>query len=214
MKTMGLTDLRLVKPLKFPHMEADMMSAGATDILEAAQVCESLEQALVGSSLVVGLTARRRELSHQAGSPREAAAMAIATEQQVAFVFGNETSGMSNEELIRCQYLAHIPANPEYSSLNLASAVQIMAYDLRMAAYGAPPVEEPKNPYKRINPATHDEIEGFYGHLEQTLVEIGYLNPQEPKRLMSRLRRLFTRAGLQQEEVNILRGVLKAVREK
>ncbi|MCE9633179.1 MAG: RNA methyltransferase [Methylophilales bacterium] len=214
MKTMGLTDLRLVNPLKFPHNEADMMSAGATDILEAAQVCDSLEQALVGCSLVIGLTARRRELSHQAGSPREAAALAITTEQQVAFVFGNETSGMSNEELIRCQYLAHIPANPDYSSLNLASAVQIMAYELRMATHGAPPVEEPKNPYKRIKPATHDEIEGFYRHLEQTLVEIGYLNPAEPKRLMSRLRRLFTRAGLQQEEVNILRGVLKAVLEK
>ena len=191
-----------------------MMSAGATDILEAAQVSDSLEQALAGCNLVVGMTARRRELSHQAGSPREAAGMVVMSEQKVAFVFGNETSGMSNEELIRCHYLAHIPANPEYSSLNLASAVQIIAYELRMALYGAPLVDGPRNPYKRIKPATHDEIEGLYGHLEQTLVEIGYLNPAEPKRLMSRLRRLFTRAGLRQEEVNILRGILKSVRDK
>lgn len=190
------------------------MSAGATDILEAAHVCTSLEQALAGCNLVIGLTARKRELSHQANSPREAAALSIETEQNVALVFGNETSGLSNEELIRCQHLVHIPANPDYSSLNLASAVQIMAYELRMALLGTPMIGENPNPYKRIKPATHDEIEGFYRHLEQTLIEVGYLDPSQPKRLMSRLRRLFTRAELQREEVNILRGILKAVHEK
>lgn len=214
MKTMGLSDLYLVNPKKFPHADANALSAGATDILEAAQVCDSLQQALAGCSLVIGLTARRRELSHEADTPREAAAMAIATEQNVALVFGNETSGLSNAELILCQHLTHIPANPDYSSLNLASAVQIMAYELRMALLGAPPNVENPNPYKRIKPATHDEIEGFYGHLQQTLIAVGYLDPAQPKRLMSRLRRLFTRAELQQEEVNILRGILKAVLEK
>lgn len=214
MKTMGLSELYLVNPRKFPHAESNAMSAGATDILEAARVCDSLEQALAGCSLVIGLTARRRELSHQAGSPREAAALAIETEQNVALVFGNETSGLSNAELILCQHLTHIPANPDYSSLNLASAVQIMAYELRMALHGAQQRVEHPNPYKRIKPAAHDEIEGFYGHLEQTLIEVGYLNPAQPKRLMSRLRRLFTRAGLQKEEVNILRGILKAVLKK
>lgn len=214
MKTMGLSELYLVKPLKFPHPDAHALSAGATDILDAAHVCDSLEQALAGCSLVIGMTARRRELSHQADSPREAAARVIETGQEVALVFGNETSGLSNEELILCQHLVHIPANPDYSSLNLASAVQIMAYELRMALLGAPqPVEQP-NPYRRIKPATHDEIEGFYRHLEQTLIAVAYLDPAQPKRLMSRLRRLFTRAGLQQEEVNILRGILKAVHEK
>ncbi|OIQ82722.1 tRNA (cytidine/uridine-2'-O-)-methyltransferase TrmJ [mine drainage metagenome] len=214
MKTMGLSELHLVRPHKFPHADANAMSAGATDILDGARVCDSLEQALAGCTLVIGLTARRRELSHRAASPRETAALCIAAEQDVALVFGNETSGLSNEELILCQHLVHIPANPDYSSLNLASAVQIMAYELRMALLGEPRQVEPANPYKRIKPATHDEIEGFYGHLEQTLVEVGYLDPGQPGRLMSRLRRLFTRAGLQQEEVNILRGILKAVHEK
>ena len=214
MKTMGLSDLYLINPKKFPDIDANAMSAGATDILEAAHICDSLEKALVGCNLVIGLTARKRELSHQADSPRAAAAKAIETEQDVALVFGNETSGLSNAELILCQHLAHIPANPDYSSLNLASAVQIMAYEIRMALLGAPQHIENPNPYKRIHPATHDEVEGFYGHLEQTLVEIGYLDTKHPKRLMSRLRRLFTRAALQKEEVNILRGILKAVLEK
>lgn len=214
MKTMGLSDLRLVNPRKFPHAEANAMSAGSTDILETAQVCASLEQALAGCSLVIGMTARKRELSHQSGLPREVAALVARTAQDVALVFGNETSGLSNEELILCQHLVHIPANPDYSSLNLASAVQIMAYELRMALLGAPVPTETANPYKRIKPATHDEIEGFYGHLEQALSEIGYLNPAHPERLMSRLRMLYTRAGLHQEEVNILRGILKATLEK
>jgi tRNA/rRNA methyltransferase len=216
MKTMGLSRLYLVRPRKFPHAEANAMSAGATDVLDAAQVCDSLEQALAGCGLVVGMTARKRELSHQPASPRQAAAevLAFAAEGEVALVFGNETSGMSNEELILCQRLAHIPANPEYSSLNLAAAVQLMAYELRVAALGDAQEElaaPHPNPYRRIKPATHDEIEGFYGHLERALVTIGYLDPAQPKRLMSRLRRLFARAGLQQEEINILRGVLKAI---
>jgi len=214
MKTMGLSHLCLVNPRSFPHADAHMMSAGATDILEAAQVCTSLHEALAGCNLVIGMTARKRELSHQSCSPREAAALAIASGQQVALVFGNETSGLSNDELILCQQLVHIPANPDFSSLNLASAVQIMAYELRMALLGAPETVEHPNPYRRIKPATHEEVEGFYGHLEQTLVHVGYLNPEQPKRLMSRLRRLFTRAGLHQEEVNILRGILQSVRDK
>lgn len=216
MKTMGLSHLYLVNPLKFPHADANMMSAGATDILEAATLCDSLEAALAGCEMVVGLTARKRELSHLPASPRQAAAevLEVAANGEVALVFGNETSGMSNEELILCQRLAHIPANPDYSSLNLAAAVQLMAYELRVAALGDPQeaYQAPHpNPYKRIKPATHDEIEGFYGHLEYVLVKVGYLDLAQPKRLMSRLRRLFTRAGLQQEEINILRGVLKAI---
>ena len=215
MKTMGLSRLVLVNPARFPHADANMMSAGATDILDAALVCDTLEEALAGCSMVLGLTARKRELSHQPATPRQAAVelLAVAAEGDVALVFGNETSGMSNEELILCQRLAHIPANPEYSSLNLAAAVQLMAYELRVAALGGElDVDVPHpNPYRRIKPATHDEIEGFYGHLEQMLITVNYLDPAQPKRLMSRLRRLFARAGLQQEEVNILRGVFKAI---
>lgn len=214
MKTMGLSQLYLVNPRKFPHAEAVAMASGATDVLESAQVCESLEQALQGCGLVLGMTARQRELSHPPQSPRRMAAdlLSVAADETVALVFGNETSGLSNEELIRCQRLVHIPANPEYSSLNLAAAVQLVAYELRVAVLGDESYQAPHpNPYRRIKPATHDEIEGFYKHLERALIEIGYLDPVQPRRLMARLRRLFARAGLQQEEVNILRGILKAI---
>ena len=211
MKTMGLSRLYLVRPRKFPHAESYALASGATDVLENIVVCETLEQALQGCSLVIGLTARKRELSHEAISPREAAAeaLAIAASQEVALVFGGETNGLSNEELILCQRLTHIPANPEYSSLNLAAAVQVLAYELHMAAEAAPQITS-----KRLQLATHDEVEGFYVHLEQTLIDIGFLDPALPKRLMSRLRRLFTRARLQKEEVNILRGILKSISEK
>jgi len=211
MKTMGLTRLTLVQPRKFPHEDTYAMASGATDVLENIQVCDTLEQALAGCTLVIGLTARKRELSHAAITPRAAAVEALqaAASDEVALVFGGETNGLSNEELIRCQKLAHIPANPEYSSLNLAAAVQVLAYELRMTAETAAPVLP-----KRIDPATHDEIEGFYRHLEQTLIDTGFLDPAQPKRLMSRLRRLFTRAGLQKEEINILRGILNSIVRK
>jgi tRNA/rRNA methyltransferase len=181
------------------------MASGATDVLENIQLCDTLEQALTGCTLTIGMTARKRELSHAATTPREAAAEAlqIAATDQVALVFGGETNGLSNEELIRCQRLAHIPANPEYSSLNLAAAVQILAYELRMTVETVAP-ELPK----RFELATHDEIEGFYLHLEAKLVETGFLDPSQPKRLMSRLRCLFTRAVLHKEEIDILRGML------
>lgn len=211
MKTMGLSRLYLVRPRKFPHEESYALASGATDVLENIQICDTLEDALTGCTLAIGLTARKRELSHRAISPREAAAEAlqIAAQQEVALVFGGETNGLSNEELIRCQRLAHIPANPEYSSLNLAAAVQVLAYELRMALELTP-----RAAAKQVELATHDEAEGFYSHLEQTLIDIGFLDPAQPKRLMSRLRRLFTRAGLQKEEVNILRGILKSIAEK
>lgn len=205
MKTMGLSRLYLVRPKKFPHEDTYAMASGATDVLENIQLCDTLEQALAGCTLAIGLTARKRELSHAAITPREAAAEAlqIAATGEVALVFGGETNGLSNEELIRCQKLAHIPANPEYSSLNLAAAVQVLAYELRMTAETVAPVKP-----RRMELATHDEIEGFYQHLEQKLIETEFLDPAQPKRLMSRLRRLFTRAVLQKEEVNILRGML------
>ncbi len=206
MKTMGLFRLYLVRPRVFPHEDTYAMASGAVDVLENIRICDTLEQALAGCKLAIGMTARRRELSHAAFTPREIAveAMQIASMSEVALVFGGETNGLSNEELIRCQKLAHIPANPEYSSLNLAAAVQVLAYELRMA-------DEPstKAASKMIELASLDEIEGFFQHLEQTLIESGFLNPQQPKRLMMRLRRLFTRATLQKEEVNILRGMLK-----
>lgn len=207
MKTMGLSQLVLVRPKKFPHPEAEAMASGATDVLAQAHVCDSLEEALAGCTLAIGLSARKRELSHELITARAAAAQMVqlATTQQVALVFGTEMSGLSNDELIRCQQLAMIPANPEYSSLNLAAAVQVLAYEMRVAASSSAPLPAESG----FPPASHDEIEGFYRHLEETLVRIGFLDPAMPKRLMPRLRRLFARARLEKEEVNILRGILK-----
>lgn len=206
MKTMGLQQLVLVRPKKFPHPEAEAMASGATDILAQARVCDTLEEALAGCVLAVGLSARKRELTHELVTAREAAALITQTtsSQHAALVFGTEMSGLSNAELIQCQRLAMIPANPEYSSLNLAAAVQVLAYELRMAADSVPKTADSSFP-----PASHDEIEGFYRHLEETLIRIGFLNPAMPKRLMPRLRRLFARARLEKEEVNILRGILR-----
>lgn len=209
MKTMGLRDLRLVRPKKFPHAEAEAMASGATDVLTEVMVCDTLEEALAGCAFAIGLSARKRELTHELAPSRQAAehAVQLAASQPVALVFGTEMSGLSNDELIRCHQLAMIPANPEYSSLNLAAAVQVMAYELRMAALGEISAEG-ASPFPL---ASHDDVEGFYRHLEETLVRIGFLDPAMPKRLMPRLRRLFTRARLEKEEVNILRGILKSI---
>lgn len=209
MKTMGLRDLRLVRPKKFPHAEAEAMASGATDVLAEARVCETLEEALAGCAFAIGLSARKRELTHELATSRQAAEQAVrlAASQPVALVFGTEMSGLSNDELIRCHQLAMIPANPEYSSLNLAAAVQVMAYELRVAALGEITAESASS----FPLASHDDVEGFYRHLEETLVRIGFLDPAMPKRLMPRLRRLFTRARLEKEEVNILRGILKSI---
>ncbi|MFJ5445713.1 RNA methyltransferase [Methylobacillus methanolivorans] len=208
MKTMGLSQLVLVNPKTFPHAEAIAMASGATDILEHALVCNTLAEALQGTTLAIGMSARRRELSHELVSAHEGVqrAVAIAHHAPVAIVFGTEMSGLSNAELDHCQLLAMIPANPEYSSLNLAAAVQVISYELRMATLNNPqPASTEPAPM-----ATNDDVERFYTHLEQVLVEIGFLNPAQPKRLMQRLRRMYGRAGLEKEEVNILRGILSA----
>ena len=207
MKTMGFDDLVLVAPRHFPDPDATAMAAGAADVLQAARVVDTLEAAIAECTLAVGFSARGRDLSHAPAALRGLAPEILATAEAgtVALVFGNETSGLSNEELLRCQRLAHIPANPAYSSLNLAAAVQVFAYELRMAA------GEPLGPEPPAVLATHEDIEGFYAHLEQVMCESGFMNPEHPRRLMPRLRRLFARTGLEPEEVNILRGILKAL---
>lgn len=205
MKTMGLSNLFLVNPKQFPDAVANAMAAGADDLLANAVVCDSLEQALQGAVLVVGLTARQRGLSHAMLNLREATPQILerAGDAPVVVLFGTEMSGLSNAELEKCQLLITIPVNPEFSSLNLAAAVQVVAYELRVLAVAAEPVS------KSIPLASFEDVERFYEHLERTLIEINFLDPLHPKRLMTRLRRLFARARLEKEEVNILRGVLK-----
>jgi tRNA/rRNA methyltransferase len=208
MLTMGLTRLVLVNPRRFPDPEAIALASGATAVLDAARVEASLEEALAGCVLTVGLTARPREFAGRVVPVRLAAgeAMAAAAHGDVAFVFGGEMSGLSNRELSRCGTVATIAANPAYTSLNLAAAVQVVAYELRVAAAGDTVWRAP-----RFAPATHDELEALFAHGEQTLAAMRFLDPRRPKRLLPRLRRLFARAGLEREEVNILRGILARV---
>jgi TrmH family RNA methyltransferase len=207
MKTMGLTRLHLVEPAVFPNSQADAMASGATDVLAQARVCATLAEALADTVLALGVSARRRGIVAEALTPPEAARRALqaAVDAPVALVFGNETSGLSNEELGLCQALVTIPANPRYSSLNLAAAVQILCYEVRQAWLGAPAWPQPE-----IEAASGAELENFYAHLETALAELDFLNPGSPGKLMAKLRRLFSRTALAKEEVNILRGILTA----
>lgn len=210
MKTMGIDSLYLINPKKFPDAEADAMASGASDVLQRARVCASLAEALEGTVYALAVSARRRELAYASAEARDAAQVLVAAAQggAVAIVFGTEMSGLTNEEILQCQGTAHIPADPGYSSLNLAAAVQVMAYEARVAALGAQGLPAPE-----AEPARHEDVENFYAHLEQSLLASGFLDPANPRRLMPRLRRLFGRARLEQEEVNILRGMLNAFRK-
>jgi len=210
MLTMGLTRLVLVKPKRFPDPEATAMASGATAVLDAARIVGSLDEALAGCVLTVGLSARPREFAGRVLPARAAAAAALgnAAHGDVGIVFGGEMSGLSNDELARCALVATIPANAAYASLNLAAAVQVLAYELRVAATGDAVWRAP-----RFAPAAHDEVEALFAHGERTLTAMRFLNPERPKRLLPRLRRLFARAGLEKEEVNILRGILARVDE-
>jgi tRNA/rRNA methyltransferase len=196
-----------VTPQRFPDPEARWRATSAIDVLDAAQVHESFDDALAGVAFAVACSARSRDVAVPAVSAREGAArlVEIAGSQPVALVFGNEQYGLTTEHVNKCRLIATIPTNPAFSSLNLAAAVQVFAYELRMSVAGSAVFERAREL------ATHEEVEGFYGHLEQAMAEVGFLNPEHPKKLMPRLRRLFARAALSTEEVNILRGILKAL---
>jgi tRNA/rRNA methyltransferase len=208
MLTMGLTRLVLVAPRRFPDPQATALAAGATGVLAAARTVASLDEALAGCAMTAGLSARPREFAGRVLPVREAAreAAAVCARGEVALVFGTEMSGLTNDELARCQAVATIPANPRYGSLNLAAAVQVVAYELRVAALGGAVWEPP-----RFARATQDEIEGLHAHARETLTALSFLDPAMPKRLLPRLRRLFGRAALEREEVNILRGILARI---
>jgi len=210
MKTMGLASLYLVDPKAFPHADAEALASRATDILDAARVCATLDEALAGTVYAVASTARNRDMSHPVLTPREAAARIVEEAQRgpVALVFGPEKFGLTVQEVNRCSVIATVPANPEYSSLNLAAAVQLFAYEIRLAA-----LQGQVPPQQTFAAATFEEIEMFYTHLEEALLEIGFINPKEPKRLMQRMRRLFARVRLEREEVNILRGILNMAQD-
>jgi tRNA/rRNA methyltransferase len=209
MKTMGLRHLYLINPRHFPDPQADAMAAGADDVLRDAVVCSSIDEALQGVVFTVAMTARLRDISIEVKTPREAMPLLLqqAATQPVALLFGTEMSGLTNEEMGKAQVLVNIPADPEFSSLNIAAAVQVIVYELSVAAQSyLPSVPE-------IHPAPHEQVEGFFAHMEKTLFEIGFLTTQNPARLMQRLRRLYARARLEQEEINILRGILSIATE-
>ena len=213
MKTMGFSDLYLVNP-RFPdaltNPDAIAFASGAQDILQAAKIVSSIDEALVDCHYVAAISARLREFSPPILSPRQLAAhVSQVVQNSIALVFGNERFGLPNEIVVNCNALITIPANPEYSSLNLAQAVQLLAYECRVAE-----IDE-----LRIAPeigfqgktASSQEIDGMYEHLEKALVRINFLDPASPKKLMPRLKRLFSRTQLEAEEVNILRGIAKKI---
>lgn len=227
-KTMGLSQLRLVEPGEFPCEEATRRASGASDILERSQVFSSLDDAVADCHLVVGASARSRKMQWPLMNPRDcanellsvfASEVSKGARPRFALLFGQEASGLSNDELQRCNYHVNIPANAEYASLNLAMAVQVLAYECRMCAL----VSSEDDVLKVVGTqngeqwdevlASNAELEGMIAHLEKTMVEVGYHDPANPRMLVPRLRRLFQRAKLDTMEINILRGFYKSVQK-
>ncbi|MEO8599940.1 MAG: RNA methyltransferase [bacterium] len=217
MKTMGFSDLVLVNP-RFANMtqqdEAIAFASSAQDILVAAREVSSIEEALEGCNFAAAVSARLREFSPPIVSPRNLASQLNADSSlNAALIFGNERFGLPNEIVEKCNVLINIPANPLYSSLNLAQAAQVLAYECRVAAIGDGVPFSSGIGFQGAA-AGIAEIEGMYAHLEQALTAIGFLNPEHPKKLMPRLKRLFSRTQLEKEEVNILRGIAKKILSK
>lgn len=211
MKTMGLTQLVLVDPQTLPDDSAMALAAGASDVLANARIVSTLDEAIADCGLVIGTSARSRTLSWPMLDPREAGEKAVVegVKHPVALVFGRERTGLTNDELQKCHYHVAIAANPEYSSLNLAMAVQTLCYEVRMhwLQDQAPEVES------EADYPSADQLEGFYQHLEQTLLKTGFIADDHPGQVMSKLRRLFNRARPETVELNILRGILTSVQK-
>lgn len=212
MKTMGLRRLVLVAPSRYPHADADAMAAGADDVLAAAQCRDTLADAVADCRLVLGCTARSRRVALDELSPREAAGRlhaAASTGAPAALVFGRERTGLNNEELQLCHAAVHIPANPDYSSLNLAAAVQVLSYELRLALLQAPTDDADAGGDIRLEPAaSHAELEGFFAQLAETLDAIDFHKGRAPESALRKLRRIFLRSDLDAREVRLLRGIL------
>jgi TrmH family RNA methyltransferase len=210
MKTMGLSDLYLVNPKHFPDPQANVMSSNAADILETATVMESLQQAVADCHIIIGTSARHeRTLAWNTFNPRhcgEFVGKNLADNKKIALVFGRERSGLTNKELSLCHHLVHIPTNPDYSSLNIASAVQILSYECRMASVDIEASSHNLN--EEIISAK--EMDGFYQHLERVLIEVAFLDPDNPRYLMPRMRRMYGRIEVTRSELSLLRGMLSA----
>lgn len=215
MKNMGLARLYLVNPQQYPHADATARASGADDVLAQAVVCTTLDEALADCSLVMGASARLRNLTVPLLDPRQSAAQVLNEVSgngiECALVFGREHSGLTNDELGRCHHLVHIPTNPGYSSLNLAAAVQVLSYELRMATLSEQTLVAPNGESEAL--ASADDMERFYAHLQQTLEDVGFLDPGNPRIMMQRLRRLFNRSRPNEVEMNILRGILTAAQK-
>ncbi|PLV55305.1 tRNA (cytosine(32)/uridine(32)-2'-O)-methyltransferase TrmJ [Erwinia sp. E602] len=215
MKTMGLTNLYLVNPLVKPDSQAIALAAGASDVIGDAKIVDTLDDAIAGCSLVVGTSARSRSLPWPMLDPRECGLKSVAEGQQapVALVFGRERTGLTNDELQKCHYHVAIAANPEYSSLNLAMAVQIIAYEVRMAWLQAQEGEQvaaaEESPYPLV-----DDLERFYQHMEKMMLASGFIRENAPGQVMSKMRRLFTRARPERDELAILRGMLSSLEKR
>jgi len=210
MKTMGLSQLVLVRPRQALDATALARAAGADDLLAAAQRHDDLTAALAGCRLVIGTSARRRSLAWPELEPRAAAAQLLveAAHGEVALVFGRESSGLSNDELARCHYLTRIPTDPDFASLNLGAAAQVFAYEIRRAWCASETIAPAAAAPDTL--ATADELEGFYRHLRKTLIRLGFADPDQSRQLDRRLRRLFNRARPDRTELAILRGILNA----
>ena len=213
MKNMGLFELYLVQPKEYPAPRAVWRAAGARDVLDKVKVVESVDQAIEGCGLVIGTSARDRRIPWPMINPRQCGQRIWkeSVTHNVALLFGREDRGLTNNELQKCNYHVNIPSNPDYSSLNLATAVQVLAYEIRMAS-----LSDDKGVLKNIDDwdqplATSDEMELFHEHLEKTMEEVKFYDPENPKQLLTRMRRLFNRSRMDQMEVSILRGLLSSI---
>lgn len=213
MKNMSLRSLYLIAPERYPSPEATDRAVGADDVLKNAVICASLDEALMDCHLVIGTSARRRRIEWPGLDPESCARRLVdgAQEGPVALLFGQERMGLTNAELDRCHFVVTIPADKEYSSLNLASAVQILAYEIYGVAQTGTTASA--SDAREGKPGSSEDMQRLYQHLEEVMLEIGFLKPANPRRLMRRLMRLFNRAGLDHNELNILRGILTAVQQ-
>ena len=216
MKNMGLAELCLVDPREYPAPRAVWRSAGARDILQNATVVGTVDEAIANCSLVVGTSARERRIPWPLLNPRDCGERVWqeAENHRVAILFGREDRGLTNDELQKCNYHVHIPSNPEYSSLNLATAVQVLAYEVRMASLADENGELPELSEWDQPISSSKDLENFHTHLAHTMADLNFYDPENPKQLLTRMRRLFNRVRMDEMEVSILRGLLSAVQRK